>query len=237
MKILALSDTGFTKNSTKEYERIVDRFKPEVLVLAGDYDEVLFFPHDPHKYILDDLRDQHKHVLDYFYQFLEYCSKSSYVLVIRGNHETKGLYSPERINSIPRCRELSDCKVVEVKGTSFLGIGYLKKLLPIIKRLEGQRIDVIITHCDKARIPVLTRLNPKLIIHGHAAHRSRPSRYSVNHIPVISTGSVRYSVISFYSNRRAALRILQYKYPVERWITRQTRDGGFMKFLAGSLVW
>ncbi len=68
MKILAMSDTGFAENSIREYQRIVDSSNPDVIVMAGDYDEgEAFF-----------LSEERK--LDYFYEFLEYGGNDWYVV-------------------------------------------------------------------------------------------------------------------------------------------------------------
>lgn len=189
VRILALSDTGFGENSSREYQRIFEESRPDIVVLAGDYDEG------------EALISPLARTLSLFYQFLEYCGKKSIVLVIKGNHETRGLsesanrYSPKKINSLRGCQEISDSRLVKTNGLSFLGIGYPKKLLPIVRRFEKSRVDVIITHCDKSRLKVLTRLAPKLIIHGHAA--SGPPSYMINQIPIISTGVLRFALIDF----------------------------------------
>ncbi len=223
MKILAVSDTGFAENSIREYERMVDSSNPDVIIMAGDYDEgeALFLPrkHD----FRESLLFAKEHKLDSFYEFLEYCGKTSQVLVIRGNHEIGDTrYSPEKINSIRGCHEISDCGMVEVKGCSFLGIGYTGNLLPIVKRFAHTRIDVIITHCEKSRLNVLTRLKPRLMIHGHAASGS--SVYSINHIPAVSTGVLRYAEISFDNKGvRSMVRVRKQR-------TRFPNEGGFSEF-------
>jgi len=112
--------------------------------------------------------------------------------------------------------------MVVIKGFSFLGIGYAEKLLPIVKRFAQTRIDVIITHCQRTRLNVLTRLKPKLMIHGHAASGS--SVYSVNHIPVVSSGVLRWAEISFDDEGvKSILRRRKQR-------TKFAMEGGFREF-------
>jgi len=60
-----------------------------------------------------------------FYKFLRRSGVFSKVLVVKGNHDEdfEGDYSPEKINGIPGCFEISG-KTIEVGGRLFLGLGF-----------------------------------------------------------------------------------------------------------------
>jgi len=169
---------------------------------------------------IDSLEDKYKHSQDFldmrkkihvdkFYDFLRYAGKKSKVLVIRGDHDEdfKDDYIVEKINKIPGCKEISG-KLVEIDGLSFLGLGYndtyyLTVFKPIIEKFKD-RIDIVATHCKQNRVPMLSQLNPKLIIRGH--HGS--GHYLINNIPAIFTQGVKYTVIEM--NKKGMPKIVQY---------------------------
>jgi Icc-related predicted phosphoesterase len=133
-----------------------------------------------------------------FYDFLEYARKNANVLVVKGDHDDdfEGDYSPQKINSVDRCSEISG-RVVEVRGIRFLGLGfiethYLRMLKPLIEKY-ARRVDVIITHCEQERVPMLSSFEPKLIIRGHFGS----GKYLVNNIPAVFTSDVFYTVIEY----------------------------------------
>ncbi len=200
LKILALSDTGFYP--PQEYEEILENSEPDVVALAGDYDEG--YPLWPKGMSYLEFLEFGKKwfTLDFFYKFLNFASKRTHVLVVDGNHEVDSeQYDEKRINSIEHCRELSDTDVT-IGGLRFAGLGYrtmLSKLKPRVEKLSSSNIDVLVTHCELERLSLLSRLRPKLIIRGHAA--SGPGKFLSRGIPVVSSGAVKYTSISLEERR------------------------------------
>jgi len=200
MRILAISDTSLIP----EYMKTVDRFHPDIITLAGDYDELS-------AYSLDNYMEL---VKKDFYDFLFYAGTKSKILVIRGNHDDPkwsgdaSYYSIRKINSISGCMEISN-KTVEINGLRFLGLDYDKSrinktLLPLIEKYKDE-IDVVISHSDLSKIHHLTKLKPKIIISGH----SRGGVYSVNAIPVVLTNSSGLVLIEI--NRGKVTNISEYQ--------------------------
>ncbi len=183
--------------STYSYEEIVDILKPDVTILAGDYDE-----------------DFYDRFYVGFYKFLKYAGERSKVLVITGNHEDPKfggsviLYSAEKVNNIKGCREISG-KRIKVNGFSFLGLGYYNtyhKIKPLIEKYS-EKVDIIVSHCDLQRLPALSNIKPKLIINGH----SRSGKVLVRDVPVILTNRLKFVLIEFKNKRLS--NIQEYKYP------------------------
>ncbi len=147
--------------------------------------------------------------VDRFYQFLEFAGKKSKVLIVKGDHDEdfEGDYLPEKINKIAGCKEISG-KVVEINGFHFLGLGfnethYLRTLKPLIERFKG-KVDIVVTHCEQNKIPLVSLLKPKIIIRGHFGS----GKYLVNDIPSVFTMGVKYTVIEL--ERKRLPKILQY---------------------------
>jgi len=161
-------------------------------------------------YDTEEFRKIRKQIhVDKFYQFLSYAGKKSKVLVVKGDHDEdfEGDYVPERIDSIQGCREISG-KTVEIAGLIFLGLGfnethYLRILKPLIQKYKN-KVDVIVTHCEQNRMPLLSSLNPRIIIRGHFGS----GKYLVNDIPTVFTMGVHYTVIEL-KNRKVP-KISQY---------------------------
>lgn len=148
--------------------------------------------------------------VDRFYQFLEYAGKISEVLVVKGDHDEdfEGDYVVDRIHKISGCREISGI-TTEVKGLRFLGLGfgeshYLKNLRPIIEEFES-KVDVVITHCEQKRVPIISSLRPRIMIRGHFGS----GKYLVNDIPSVFTQGVKYTTVELENERIP--RILQYR--------------------------
>lgn len=136
--------------------------------------------------------------VDKFYKFLRYAGRKSQVLVVKGDHDTdfERDYMPKRINAIPGCTESSG-EVLDINGLRFLGLGfvethYLRILNPIIEGLKG-KVDVVITHCEQKRMPLVSLLKPRIIIRGHFGSGT----HLINDIPAVFTQDVFYTVIEF----------------------------------------
>ena len=140
--------------------------------------------------------------VDKFYQFLRYAGKKSKVLVVKGDHDEdfKNDYIPEKINKIHGCSEISG-KLVEINGVRFLGLGfnethYLRILKPTIEEFKG-KVDVVITHCEQRRVPLVSMLKPKIIIRGHFGY----GKFLVNGIPSVFTNLVKYTTIELRNKK------------------------------------
>lgn len=147
--------------------------------------------------------------VDKFYAFLKYAGKKSKVLIIKGDHDEdfKGDYIDEKINETLGCKEISG-ECVNVNGFCFVGLGftethYLEKLKPLIERFK-EKVDVVVTHCEQKRLPLISLLRPKLIIRGHFGF----GKYLVNDIPSVFLSGVKYTVIELEKDRLP--QILQY---------------------------
>ncbi|MHA1665616.1 MAG: metallophosphoesterase family protein [Candidatus Njordarchaeales archaeon] len=184
MKILAFSDVirwaGF--------KEIVNREKPNVVCLAGDLVSDGFAE-------LNVRKEEH---VKSFYEFLQYCSERSRVLVVKGNHDEdfEGDYSPGRINEISGCFEISG-KTINLNNFLFLGLGFKEArrlrrgsryLQSLIEKIAG-KVDIIIMHGENIRYTSL--LNPKIIIKGGL----RAGKCIINNIPAVFTGPNVYAVI------------------------------------------
>ena len=147
--------------------------------------------------------------VDKFYQFLRYAGEKSQVLVVKGDHDEdfKGDYVPEMIDDTSGCREISG-KSVEIGGVRFLGLGfnethYLRILKPTIEKYKG-KVDVVITHCEQNKMPLVGSLKPRIVIRGHFGS----GKYLVNDVPAVFTMGVKYTVIEL--KNRDVSKILQY---------------------------
>ncbi len=147
--------------------------------------------------------------VDKFYKFLRYAGEKSQVLVVEGDHDADfdGDYIPEEIDAIPGCTEISG-EILNIDGLRFLGMGfdetrYLRILNPIIEEHKGQ-VDVVITHCEQKRTPLLSLLKPKIIIRGH----SGSGKHLINDIPAVFTQDMFYTVIEFKG--KSIVNVLQY---------------------------
>src|SRR5262245_3100218 len=133
MRILAMGDWGEAYNSGSL--KAVDRFKPDIVTMSGDYDEddaweKIRRPGTSHtKFYATRPRYEIEHKYDFLYRFLEHAGRTAKVYVIRGNHEEPNssvaarFYDPEKIDSIPGCREISG-KLVKAGGLRILGLGF-----------------------------------------------------------------------------------------------------------------
>jgi len=191
VKILAISDTALIS----VYQRMVDNLRPDIVVLAGDYDEgIPFFENNSQ---------------NYFYDFLSHVGKKSKVLVIQGNHDdNRSNYSINKINSIKGCNEISG-KSVKINGLKFLGIDYESSrinanLLPLLEK-HGNGIDVIVSHGDISKIHHLAKLKPMIVINGH----TRGGVYSVFDVPVVLTNGAGLVLIEIKQN--SVKTILEYQ--------------------------
>ena len=224
MKILALSDNFL---SIERFRPLLERVIPDVLVLAGDYDEG-FIP------TYHEMKSYQQSIEDRLLEFLKYAGQITNVVLVRGNHEEAGLsahkyYNEKRINNISGCREISG-RSVSLFGTVFLGINYLlteknRSLFPIIDRYDSHRkIDVIVTHCDISKLPHIAKLKPTIIIRGHASAYGGPPRYLVNSIPVISTGAAEYSIIDLSGQSiRVRQRRRDSSTAIQQWFSKHSR--------------
>lgn len=154
--------------------------------------------------------------VDKFYNFLKYAGKKSQVLVIKGDHDKdfEKDYIPEKINKIQGCEEISG-KFIKKNSFSFLGLGfddthYLKKLKPIIEEFK-EKVDIVITHCEQNKMPLVSLLKSKIIIRGHFGS----GKYLVNGIPSVLTADVNYTIIEL--NKSKLPKISQY-------ITKENKD-------------
>jgi len=196
VKILAISDTTLIP----VYRKMVDNLQPDIVVLAGDYDEgIPIYENNSKKY---------------FYDFLRHAGIKSKVLVIKGNHDDSkwsdntSHYSINKINSIKGCNEISG-KSKKFNGLKFLGIDYESSrinanLLPLLEK-RGNCVDVIISHGDISKIHHLSKLKPMLVINGH----TRGGVYSVYDIPIVLTNGVGLVLIEIKKN--SVKTILEYQ--------------------------
>jgi predicted phosphodiesterase len=140
--------------------------------------------------------------VDKFYQFLEFAGKKSQILVVKGDHDEdfEGDYVPERIDKIDGCKEISG-KCVVIDNLSFLGLGYNEThhvgiLNSFVEKFKG-KVDVVITHCEQGRLPIISLLKPKIIIRGHFGS----GKYLVNDIPSVFTMGVKYTIIELENKK------------------------------------
>lgn len=213
-RILAFSDViNWWFNEVEIHKLLVDKFQPDMVVLAGDlaFDGFApFYWKDP----LDELpKDEEfeklrkKHVQG-FYSFLFYAGKKSKVLVIKGNHDDdfEDGYSVKRINGIRGCTEVSG-KIIEVRSITILGIPYndahnQRKLIRMSKNLAG-KVDIVLMHGENVRLVSL--LKPRLIIKGGGG----TGVCLINDVPSVFTGPGSFSIICF--ENKTIKKISQYK--------------------------
>lgn len=141
-----------------------------------------------------------------FYRFLRFAGRRAHVLVVKGDHDDDfhGDYSPQRINAIRGCHEISG-KTHRAAGFTFLGLGFLethyrRRLQELRSRIVGD-VDVIATHAEQARMPLLAELCPKVIIRGHFGS----GRWKVSGVPAVFTADVTYSIVELRRNGRPKL--------------------------------
>jgi len=201
LRILAFSDV----EEWKGYEKLVDRIKPDLITLAGDVTSDGFASFWKS---LEIRKGKRTHV-DKFYKFLRYAGEKSQVLVVKGDHDADfdGDYIPEKINEIYGCQEISG-KLIDVNGLRFLGLGfnethYLRALKVIIEEFKEEP-DVVVTHCEQKRMPLVSSLKPRIIIRGHFGS----GKYLVNDIPAVFTQDVFYTVVEL--ENKSISKILQY---------------------------
>jgi len=189
MKILILSDIY----EWKGYKELLDRIQPDAVVLAGDLtsDGGVSFKVKRIDKCVVTRRKEH---VDKFYQFLRYAGNKSKVLVIKGNHdeEFEEAYTPEKINQISGCTEISG-KTFDIEGLRFLGLGfrdtyYLKVLKPIIQGFK-EKVDVVIMH--GVRIRLVSQLRPTIIIRGGYGL----GKFLVHNIPSVWNNSSTYTIV------------------------------------------
>jgi len=199
LKIVAISDTRF---QNQDYQRMIDKLEPNIVVLAGDCDEEFFSSSND------------------FYDFLHYTGKKSKVLVIKGNHDdpkwggSKSRYSIKKINSIKGCTEISG-KSVNVDGLKFLGIDYEScrinaNLLPLLEK-HGNHVDIIISHGEISKIRRFANLKPLIVINGH----TMGGVYSVDEVPIIMSNNIGLALIEIKQNKVETIEEYQIIYKLE----------------------
>jgi len=191
-RILACSDFG----SYKGFIEIFDQNKPDLLLLAGDLTsdgraefwgpEVVEWV-DGKFVVTPELKLRKTTHVEKFYGVLKHASRNSKVFVVKGDHDDdfEGDYDVERINSIKNCHEISG-KLVTFRNIRILGLGYyethyLRTLRPLIEKMKD-KIDVVLTHAEQRRLPLITQIRPELIIRGHFGL----GRYKANGVSVVS---------------------------------------------------
>ena len=215
MKILAFSDIY----EWKGYKELVDRIRPDAVVLAGDLTSdggVSFRIHTGS--CRETRRKEH---VDKFYQFLRYAGSKSKVVVIKGNHdeEFEEAYVPERISRISGCKEISG-KTIDTEGLRFLGLGYrdtcyLKVLKPIIQELT-EKVDVVIMH--GVRIRLVSQLRPAIIIRGGYSL----GKFLVHDVPSVWNNNFSYTILELETGRIS--QILQFRIGSDEPIERETHN-------------
>lgn len=90
--------------------------------------------------------------------------------------------------------------MVGIQGISFLGLGYeevhyLRILRPLIEKFRD-KVDIILTHCEMRRVPLLAEFKPKLILKGH----SGLGRFLVRGVPAIFTAGSKYVKVEWIKN-------------------------------------
>ena len=130
-----------------------------------------------------------------FLDFLRFAGQTATVFVVKGDHDDDfpGDYDPEQIDRIHGCLEISG-KLAEAHGLRFLGLGFKETHYKTTLRefVNGFRdkVDVVVTHCEQSRLPMLSQLQPRLIARGHFVF----GRFLVNGIPSVFTGGIYYSL-------------------------------------------
>jgi predicted phosphodiesterase len=126
--------------------------------------------------------------VDRFYEFLRYAGKVSRVLVVKGDHDNDfaGDYSPNRINRIRGCREISG-KVETLGECTVLGLGFdhsakRRELRRLIEKFRGQ-LGIVIAHAPQENIQLIAALQPRLLIRGHFGG----GRYLIDGVPSVFT--------------------------------------------------
>jgi hypothetical protein len=104
-------------------------------------------------------------------------------------------------------REISG-KCVVVDDLSFLGLGYdethyISTLNSFVEKFKG-KVDVVVTHCEQNKLPIISLLKPRLIIRGHFGS----GKYMVNGIPSVFTMGVKYTIVEL--KNRELPKITQY---------------------------
>ena len=190
MKILVFSDVL----AWYGYASVVDSIKPDIVALAGDLVYDGFAP-GYWEISLEGTYNLDIHI-ELFYSFLKVVGSRYKVLIVKGNHdeEVGKAYSPDKIDSIPRCMEISG-KLVDVEGFSFLGLGFseaskIGRLKQIIKRYED-KVDIILMH--GGNLHTISLIKPKVIIKGGYA----PSIFSINGVPALFNGPDHCGVVEF----------------------------------------
>ena len=206
MRILAISDARRWKGC----ENLVDQHEPDVVALVGDLASDGFadfrweWKSKNYRQSMETRKEMH---VNSFYQFLEYAGRRARVLVVKGNHDEdfEGDYTPERMNKIHGCQELSG-KAAEINGVRFLGVGFaethcLRLLNPLIRE-SREKVDIILTHGE--RLPLISSVKPKLIIKGGFG----VGKCHVNGIPTVLTAGANHTIVRFED--RKLLEISQY---------------------------
>ena len=225
-KILVLSDI----HTWKSLDVLVRDMTPDLLLLAGDlvHNGGLEIPDEAYvksasgatylnKTAYKKLLKEHASA---FYDFLELVGGQFPIFIIRGDHDTteRG-YAVEKINKISGCTEISG-KVVEINGLRILGLGFdetykLRKLRPLIEDYKGT-VDIVVTHCKTGRLPLISSIEPKLIIRGHWGR----GRFLVNGIPTLMNNSASMGFIELKD--KVISKIIQYDI-YKFWKTRKKK--------------
>ena len=224
LRILAFSDVA---GWWKGYEALVDSLQPDVICLAGD------LVSDGFAEFLWGRGRRTDHV-ESFYKFLQRSGSVSKVLVVKGNHDEdfEEDYSPERINEIPGCFEISG-RTIEVDGMLFLGLGFREArrlrsgysrpsryLQSLIEKFRG-KVDVVLMHDKNIRYASL--LKPKLIIKGGLCLGA----CLVNGVPSVFTGPDSSVIIEF--ENKAISKISGYLLNPTRWYVEMSDSRGIRK--------
>jgi len=153
----------------------------------------------------------HMHV-DRFYEALNYAGKScDKVFVVKGDHDEdfQGDYDIERINAITNCVEISG-KLKKHGQLVFLGLGYcqthyLRNLRTLVETTES-RVDVVLTHAELRRVPLIAKIKPKIVFRGH----SGSGKYEVEDVHTVSASFPSYVTVDFEGKKPATIRHHQY---------------------------
>ena len=77
----------------------------------------------------------------------------------------------------------------------FLESRCLRKLRPLVKKYRG-KVDVVLTHAEQKRMPLIAELSPKIILRGHFLS----GIYKVNGVVTASTHFPSHVLVTFKDN-------------------------------------
>lgn len=128
--------------------------------------------------------------------------------MVKGDHDEEGYYSPEKIDEIVGCKEISG-KFLEVKGLGFLGFGFRHAhSLKVIRNMINQfsrKVDVVVMHGENIRY--ISLLKPRVIIKGGGGGIGI---CLVNDIVSVYIGPNVYAVIDFRGRKADQIRLFRF---------------------------